>query len=112
MRNLLQKQLSGSKKIKKGTPTSQSEDNALTVALIYVNKQYDGWKEECFKTLQKKYDIETGFFKSDKDTLEELRESSLGREMNIKQRQKLCMSLIKFKMECRRRCPRFESAIR
>lgn len=41
MRKLLQKQLSGPKKSKKGTPTSQSEDNTLTVGLIYVNEQYD-----------------------------------------------------------------------
>ncbi|KAL0910696.1 hypothetical protein M5K25_018777 [Dendrobium thyrsiflorum] len=97
MRKLLQKQLSGPKKSKK-IANLNSEDDMLNVGLIYVNEKYDGWKEECLKVLQRKFDRENGYFKSEKEILEELKESSLGNDMNMKQIQKLCMSFIKFKM--------------
>lgn len=99
MRKLLQKQISGPKKSKKGASISQSEESMLTVGLIYVNEQYDGWKEECLKVLQRKFDRENGSFKSEKEILEELKESPLGNDMNMKQIQKLCMSFLKFKMD-------------
>ncbi|PKU75434.1 leucyl-tRNA synthetase [Dendrobium catenatum] len=69
MRKLLQKQLSGSK------------------------------KKECLMVLQRNFDRQNGSFKSEKEILEELKESSLGNDMNMKQIQKLCMSFIKFKMD-------------
>ncbi|KAK8914271.1 hypothetical protein KSP39_PZI023526 [Platanthera zijinensis] len=99
MRKLLQKQISGPKKSKKGDSFSQSEESMLTDCLIYVDEQYDGWKEECLKILQRKFDRENGSFKSEKEILQELKESPLGNDMKMKQIQKLCMSFLKFKMD-------------
>ncbi|KAG0496450.1 hypothetical protein HPP92_001141 [Vanilla planifolia] len=99
MRKLLQKQLSGSKKSKKGATASLSEETKLTIGLIYVKEQYDGWKEESLKILRKKFDREKGSFTSEQEILDELKASPIGNDMNPKQIQKLCMSFIKFKMD-------------
>ncbi|XP_072964370.1 leucine--tRNA ligase, cytoplasmic [Typha angustifolia] len=99
MRKLLQKQELGPKKAKKGAPALPTQENKLSVGLIYVNEQYDGWKEECLKILQTKYDRESASFAPDKDILEALKLSSIGQDANFKQIQKLCMPFIKFKKD-------------
>ncbi|PKA48447.1 leucyl-tRNA synthetase [Apostasia shenzhenica] len=99
MRKLLQKQISGPKKIKKGAQSSSLEENKLTVGLIYVNEQYDGWKEECLRILQRKCDKEKGSFPPDQEILEELKSSPMGKDANFKQIQKLCMPFLKFKKD-------------
>ncbi|KAJ6847575.1 leucine--tRNA ligase, cytoplasmic [Iris pallida] len=95
MRKLLQKQVSGSKKPKKGAQTTAPEENKLTVGLIYVNEQYDGWKEECLRILKNKFDSA----KDDKEILEALKASYVGQDTNFKQIQKLCMPFLKFKKD-------------
>ncbi|KAJ8510966.1 hypothetical protein OPV22_001400 [Ensete ventricosum] len=52
-RKLLQKQVSGPKKAKKGATIPAAEENKLTVGRIYVNEQFDGCKEECLRILQR-----------------------------------------------------------
>ncbi|KAA8545447.1 hypothetical protein F0562_020231 [Nyssa sinensis] len=100
MRKLLQKQISGSKKAnKKGTPvTVLTEDNKLT-GLIYVNEQYDGWKEECLRILQCKFDNKNRTFAPEKDILDALQKSVVGQAANFKQTQKLCMPFLRFKKD-------------
>ncbi|GLT73338.1 hypothetical protein SLA2020_452060 [Shorea laevis] len=91
MRKLLQKQILGSRKANKtGAPvTSLTEDNKLT-GLIYVNEQFDGWKAECLKILQSKFDRKTSTFAPDKEILEALKNSTVGQAKDFKQTQKLC----------------------
>uniref|UniRef100_A0A2N9H4W9 leucine--tRNA ligase n=1 Tax=Fagus sylvatica TaxID=28930 RepID=A0A2N9H4W9_FAGSY len=100
MRKLLQKQISGSKKgNKKGAPvTTLTEDNKLT-GLIYVNEQFDGWKAECLRILQSKFDSTTRTFSPDGEILEALKNSSVGQAANFKQTQKLCMPFMRFKKD-------------
>ncbi|KAK9673508.1 hypothetical protein RND81_12G171800 [Saponaria officinalis] len=102
MRKLLQKQILGSKKgNKKGTPAiSQSitEDKHLT-GLIYVNETYDGWKEECLKILQSKFNSETRSFAPDGEIMAALQQSEIGKATNFKQIQKLCMPFLRFKKD-------------
>ncbi|KAJ7960649.1 Leucine--tRNA ligase, cytoplasmic [Quillaja saponaria] len=100
MRKLLQKQILGSKKAnKKGAPiTSLTEDNKLK-GLIYVNEQFDGWKEECLRILQSKFDDKKRSFASDKEILEALQQSSIGQATNFKQIQKLFMPFLRFKKD-------------
>ncbi|KAL6329134.1 hypothetical protein AAG906_007680 [Vitis piasezkii] len=99
MRKLLQKQILGSKKAnKKGAPvTSLTESNLK--GLIYVNEQYDGWKEECLRILQSKFDSRNRTFAADKEILEALQRSSVGQATNSKQVQKLCMPFLRFKKD-------------
>ncbi|KAJ0976260.1 hypothetical protein J5N97_018225 [Dioscorea zingiberensis] len=100
MRKLLQKQVSGHKKPKKGSPTAPpAEENKFTVGLIYVNEQYDGWKEECLNILKSKFDVEKQSFKPDQEILEALKQSSVGQDANFKQIQKLCMPFLRFKKD-------------
>ena len=86
MRKLLQKQESGSKKPKKGAAPPPAESK-LTVGLIYVNENYDGWKEQCLRVLQSNFDNEA------------LKNCFIDRETNFKQVQKLCMPFIRFKKD-------------
>eukprot|EP00262_Sarcandra_glabra_P007379 TRINITY_DN20126_c0_g1_i1.p1 TRINITY_DN20126_c0_g1~~TRINITY_DN20126_c0_g1_i1.p1 ORF type:complete len:1097 (+),score=206.89 TRINITY_DN20126_c0_g1_i1:282-3572(+) len=98
MRKLLQKQVSGPKKGKKGTQTaSVEEESKPTVGLIYVNENYDGWKKECLRILQSKYDNNSHSFASDQEILNALKESDVGQATNFKQILKLCMPFLKFK---------------
>ncbi|KAJ0976469.1 hypothetical protein J5N97_018434 [Dioscorea zingiberensis] len=99
MRKLLQKQVSGPKKPKKGAPAPLAEENKFTVGLIYVNEQYDGWREECLNILQSKFDAEKRSFKPDQEILEALKQSSLGQDANFKQIQKLCIPFLRFKKD-------------
>ncbi|KAJ0987203.1 hypothetical protein J5N97_005559 [Dioscorea zingiberensis] len=99
MRKLLQKQISGPKKPKKGAPAPPAEENKFMVGLIYVNEQYEGWKEECLNILRSKFDIRNRSFKPDQEILEALRQSSVGQDANFKQIQKLCMPFLKFKKD-------------
>ncbi|OVA14860.1 Aminoacyl-tRNA synthetase [Macleaya cordata] len=100
MRKLLEKQVLGSKKSKKGAPqTLPSEENKPTVGLIYVNEEYDGWKEECLRILQNKFDSGTRSFAPDQEILAALQESNVGQAANFKQVQKLCMPFLRFKKD-------------
>uniref|UniRef100_A0A0E0M0N2 leucine--tRNA ligase n=1 Tax=Oryza punctata TaxID=4537 RepID=A0A0E0M0N2_ORYPU len=97
-RKLLQKQESGSKKPKKGAAVPPpSEESKLTVGLIYVNEHYYGWKEQCLRVLQSKFDSQARSFAPDEEINEALRNCSIGQETNFKQVQKLCMPFIKSK---------------
>ncbi|KAM5550876.1 hypothetical protein ABKV19_027293 [Rosa sericea] len=99
MRKLLQKQVSSSKKGKKGTPvTALTEDNNLT-GLIYVNEHFDGWKAECLKILQINFNRDSRTFSSDKVIQEALQKSSIGQSKDFRQIQKLCMPFMKFKKD-------------
>jgi len=100
MRKLLQKQESGSKKPKKGVASAPlSEANKMSVGLIYVNEHYSGWKEQCLRVLQSKFDSQTRSFPPDQEITEALMNCPLGQEMNLKQVQKLCMPFIRFKKD-------------
>lgn len=100
MRKLLQKQESGSKKPKKGVaPAPLSEAKKMSVGLIYVNEHYSGWKEQCLRVLQSKFDSQTRSFPPDQEITEALMNCPLGQEMNLKQVQKLCMPFIRFKKD-------------
>ncbi|XP_034675252.1 leucine--tRNA ligase, cytoplasmic-like [Vitis riparia] len=97
MRKLLQKQVSGPKRADKSI--SSSAENRPTVGLIYVAEQYDGWKAECLKILQSKFNTETSSFAPDQEILEALQQSEIGQEGNFKETQKLCMSFLRFKKD-------------
>ncbi|GJN24506.1 hypothetical protein PR202_gb12250 [Eleusine coracana subsp. coracana] len=100
MRKLLQKQESGgSKKGKKGVVPPPSEGNKMSVGLIYVNEHYYGWKEQCLKVLQSKFDSQARSFAPDQEIVEALKNCSIGQETNFKQVQKLCMPFIRFKKD-------------
>lgn len=99
MRKLLQKQILGSKKAnKKGAPVTSLTEGKLK-GLIYVNEQFDGWKAECLRILQSKFDNNTHTFAPDKDILEALQRSTVGQAANFKQTQKLCMPFLRFKKD-------------
>lgn len=97
MRKLLQKQVSGPKRADKSI--SSSAENRPTVGLIYVAEQYDGWKAECLKILQSKFNTETSSFAPDQEILEALQQSEIGQEGNFKETQKLCMPFLRFKKD-------------
>ncbi|XP_020245845.1 leucine--tRNA ligase, cytoplasmic [Asparagus officinalis] len=99
MRKLLQKQVSGSRKPKKGAQAAPQPANKPTTGLIYVNELYQGWKEECLRILQNKFDAEKGSFAPDSEILEALKASSIGQAANFKQIQKLCMPFLKHKKD-------------
>lgn len=100
MRKLLQKQILGLKKgNKKGAPVTQlTEDKQLT-GLIYVNERYDGWKEECLRILQSKFDSKTRMFAPDSEIMAALQQSEIGQAANFRQVQKLCMPFLRFKKD-------------
>ncbi|PIA61472.1 hypothetical protein AQUCO_00300759v1 [Aquilegia coerulea] len=99
MRKLLQKQVLGSKKgNKKGAPTTPVNEEKRITALIYANEQYGGWKEECLRILQNKFNPETKTFAPDQEILGELQRSAVGQaEKDFKQLQKKCMPFLRFK---------------
>ncbi|GAB2293376.1 hypothetical protein Dimus_027575 [Dionaea muscipula] len=100
MRKLLQKQTSGSKKgNKRGAPVAQPPADKKLVGLIYVNEEYEGWKLECLRILQSKFDHETRSFAPDAEIMEALRNSVVGQDTNFKQIQKLCMPFLRFKKD-------------
>ncbi|WCJ19245.1 Leucine--tRNA ligase cytoplasmic [Euphorbia peplus] len=99
MRKLLQKQMSGSKKgNKKGAPVVTVTEEKLS-GLIFVNEQFDGWKAECLKILQSKFDHANRSFAPDGEIMEALKNSSVGQATNFKQTQKLCMPFLRFKKD-------------
>jgi len=60
MRKLLQNQESGSKKPKKGAvPAPPSGGKKKHWPYIYVNEYYCGWKDQCLRVLQSKFDSQT-----------------------------------------------------
>ncbi|KAF8411921.1 hypothetical protein HHK36_004479 [Tetracentron sinense] len=97
MRKLLQKQVSGSKKAASVTPPT--EESKPTIGLIYVNEQYIGWKEECLRILQSKFDSVTRSFAPVQEIMEALQKSAIGQVGNFKQTQKLCMPFLRFKKD-------------
>ncbi|KAF7810405.1 leucine--tRNA ligase, cytoplasmic [Senna tora] len=99
LRKLLQKQLLGSKKAnKKGAPVTSLTESKLT-GLIYVNEQFDGWKAECLRILQSKFQNETRTFAAEAEIMGALQNSSVGQSSNFKQIQKLCMPFLRFKKD-------------
>ncbi|CAN6343368.1 unnamed protein product [Urochloa humidicola] len=98
MRKLLQKQESGSKKPKKGSVSAPPSDEKK-IGLIYVNEHYSGWKEQCLRVLQSKFDSQARSFTSDQEITAALMNCPIGQEMNLKQVQKLCMPFIKSKKD-------------
>ena len=89
MRKLFQKQVSASK-------------NRPNLGLIYVAEQYHGWKAECLKILQTKFNTETRKFAPDEEILEALRQEVISgggvwQGGKFKDIQKLCMPFMKFK---------------
>ncbi|KAJ1261107.1 hypothetical protein BS78_09G002900 [Paspalum vaginatum] len=101
MRKLLQKQESGPKKPKKGAAPAPppSEENKMSIGLIYVNEHYYGWKEQCLRVLQSKFDSQARSFAPDQEIIEALKNCSIGQEASFKQVQKLCMPFIRFKKD-------------
>ncbi|GJM94152.1 hypothetical protein PR202_ga10770 [Eleusine coracana subsp. coracana] len=89
----------GSKKLKKGATPPPSVENKMSVGLIYVNEYYSGWKEQCLRVLQSKFDSPERSFAPDQEIIEALKNCSIGQEMNLKQVQKLCMPFIRFKKD-------------
>jgi leucyl-tRNA synthetase len=98
MRKLLQKQVSGSKKLKNAAVAPKDSHKPMR-GLIFVNEQYDGWKKECLNILRSKFDSVSCNFASDKEILQALQESEIGKEGNFKQTQKLCMPFLRYKKE-------------
>ncbi|KAI6695601.1 hypothetical protein NL676_023311 [Syzygium grande] len=98
MRKLLQKQIFGSKKANKGAPVTLQTEEKLR-GLIYVNEQYDGWKAECLRILQNKYNRTTSSFAPDGEIMDALKQSSVGQASDFKKIQKLCMPFLKFKKD-------------
>ncbi|KAI6695597.1 hypothetical protein NL676_023307 [Syzygium grande] len=98
MRKLLQKQIFGSKKANKGAPVTLQTEEKLR-GLIYVNEQYDGWKAECLRILQNKYNRKTRSFALDSEIMDALKQSSVGQARDFKKIQKLCMPFLKFKKD-------------
>lgn len=82
-RKLLQKQSASSKKSKKEA-SLKKEEKKPTIGLIYVTEKYDGWKSDCLKILQSKYDKDKHCFAPDPEILSALKESPLG-NTNFKQ---------------------------
>ncbi|OEL26327.1 Leucine--tRNA ligase, cytoplasmic [Dichanthelium oligosanthes] len=100
MRKLLQKQGSDLKKAKKGAVApATSEENKLSVGLIYVNENHSGWKEQRLRVLQAQFEPKSCSFAPDEQIIEALKNYSIGQEMDLKQIQKLCMPFIKFKKD-------------
>uniref|UniRef100_A0A0D3G4X3 leucine--tRNA ligase n=1 Tax=Oryza barthii TaxID=65489 RepID=A0A0D3G4X3_9ORYZ len=100
MRKSLHKQESCHKVAKKGAAASTTfPENKLSVGLIYVNEHYNGWKEQCLRVLQDKFDTEARSFAPDEDIINALVNCSFGQELNLKQIKKLCMPFIKFKKD-------------
>ncbi|KAJ9145835.1 hypothetical protein P3X46_028168 [Hevea brasiliensis] len=99
IRKLLQKQLLDSKKAnKKGVSVAAVTEDKIT-GLIYVNEQFDGWKAECLRILQSKFDSNKHIFAPDGEIIEALKNSSVGQATNFKQIQKLCMPFLRFKKD-------------
>lgn len=100
MRKLKEKQEFGAKKPKKGGASAAPpvEQRRLTAGLIYVNEQYDGWKEGCLRILRSKYDLASRSFAPDQEILEALKGIKL-EDKTFKQLQKECMPFVKFKKD-------------
>nr|ADE77896.1 unknown [Picea sitchensis] len=101
MRKLLQKQTSAPKKAKKG-PTNTAttvEESKPTIGLLYVAEKYEGWKEECLKILQAKYDKGSRSFARDQDISAALKESPIGQLADFKIILKQCMPFLRFKKD-------------
>ncbi|EEF35924.1 leucine--tRNA ligase, cytoplasmic isoform X2 [Ricinus communis] len=99
MRKLLQKQHSGSKKAnKKGAPVATLTEGKM-IGLIYVNERFDGWKAECLRILQSKFDSNSRTFAPDTEIMEALKSSTVGQATDFKQTQKLCMPFLRFKKD-------------
>lgn len=100
MRKLLQKQVSGSKRgLKRGASVTQLAEDKKLVGLIYVNEEYAGWKLECLRILQSKYNHETRSFAPDAEITEALKNTDVARGMDHKQMQKVCMPFVRFKKD-------------
>nr|GEV03594.1 leucine--tRNA ligase, cytoplasmic-like [Tanacetum cinerariifolium] len=84
---------SGSKK------GSNNKVTKLTIGLVYVNEEYDGWKKECLNILRDKFDSANHKFAPDEEILQALQQSAMGQEGNFKQTLKLCMPLLMFKKD-------------
>ena len=97
MRKLKEKQEFGAKKSKK--VVAAQPPRQLSTGLIYVNEEYDGWKESCLRVLRSKYDDEKKKFAPDQEIIEVLKGMKLEGEKSFKQLQKECMPFVKFKKD-------------
>lgn len=93
-RKLLQKQST----TKKGKATV-SVDSKPTIGLVYVAEKYDGWKEECLRVLQQKFNFHTNSFAPDTEIMDALQKTSVGELGDLKQIKKTCSSFLKFKKD-------------
>lgn len=64
-----------------------------------MHEQFDGWKAECLRILQSKFDSKSRTFAPDGEILEALQNNSVGQASNFKQTQKLCMPFLRFKKD-------------
>lgn len=93
-RKLLQKQST----IKKGK-TTVLIDSKPTIGLVYVAEKYEGWKEECLRVLQQKFNFQTKSFAPDTEIMDALQKTSVGELGDLKQIKKTCSSFLKFKKD-------------
>ncbi|RZC83660.1 hypothetical protein C5167_046442 [Papaver somniferum] len=99
MRELLKKQISGSKKPNKKASlvALPSTENKPMRGLIYVNEHYDGWKAECLNILRANFNSEICQFEPDSEIQLALKQSNVGQQANFNQVQNLCMPFLKLK---------------
>ncbi|XP_058735423.1 leucine--tRNA ligase, cytoplasmic-like [Vicia villosa] len=67
--------------------------------LVYVNEQYDGWKAECLGILQNSFNIDTRTFPPKSEIKEALQQIFIGKSLEFKQIQELCMPFLDTKMK-------------
>ncbi|XP_050223511.1 leucine--tRNA ligase, cytoplasmic [Mercurialis annua] len=96
MRKTLHKQLLGSKKPNKGAPVTTLTAGKI-VLFVFVNEEYDGWRAECLRILQSKFDSKNRTFAPDAEIMEALKNSSVGQATDFRQTQKLCMPFLRLK---------------
>ncbi|KAK9289070.1 hypothetical protein L1049_017541 [Liquidambar formosana] len=100
MRKLLSKQIFNSKRANnKGAPVTPLTEKNQLKCLIYVNEQYDGWKEECLRILQSKFDAETHTFAPENEILEALQRSAIVQALNFQNPLKFCRPFLSFKKD-------------
>ncbi|GKA04496.1 leucine--tRNA ligase, cytoplasmic [Tanacetum coccineum] len=75
---------------KKGGNNTPPRNKPMT-GLIFVSKQYDGWKRECLNILRDKFDTQNNMFAPDQEILQALQQ--IGQEL------KLCMPFIRLKKD-------------
>jgi len=54
----------------------------MSIGLIYVDEHHSGWKEQCLRVLQSKFDSQSCYFAPDKKIAQALKGCPIGQEMN------------------------------